>query len=79
MDRDTLVKKLQKIFSDVFGEEDLNINEGTTPGDIEAWDSLAQISILEAVQDEFNISFSIDEIMEMKSVGAILDAVLGKL
>ncbi|MBQ9438966.1 MAG: acyl carrier protein [Lachnospiraceae bacterium] len=79
MDRDTLVKKLQKIFSDVFGEENLNINEGTTPGDIEAWDSLAQISILEAVQDEFNISFSIDEIMEMKSVGAILDAVLGKL
>ena len=38
-----------------------------------------QISILAAVQDEFDVSFEIDEIVAMKNVGDIVAAIREKI
>ncbi len=79
MNRNDVFVKLNAIFSDVFDDETLEIGETTSPDDIEDWDSLATISLLAAIQDEFYVSFEIDEIAAMKTVGMIMDAILGKL
>ena len=42
-------------------------------------DSLAQISILAAVQDEFHVKFNIDEIVALKNVGDLVNAIERKL
>ena len=59
MRREEIVKKLEEIFSDLFDEE-ISLSDQMSPADIEEWDSLMQISILAAVQDEFDVSFEID-------------------
>lgn len=79
MSREELLEKLEGIFTDVFGDESIKINEETNANDIEAWDSLTNISILAAVQDEFSVTFEMDEIVSMKNVGEMLDAILGKM
>lgn len=79
MSREELKYKLQEIFADVFADENIVINESTSAKNIEAWDSLTNINILAAIQDEFMVSFEIEEIVSMKNVGDMLDAVLGKL
>ena len=79
MKKEELMKKLQEIFADVFGDPSIEINESTNANDIEAWDSLTNISILAAVQDEFTVSFEIDEIVAMKNVGEMVEAIMGKM
>jgi len=79
MNRSIILKKLQKIFHDVFEDDTIILNENTNPFDIEAWDSLTHISILAAIQDEFSVSFDMSEIIAMKNIGDILNAIEGKL
>ena len=74
MRREEIVKKLEEIFSDLFDEE-ISLSDQMSPADIEEWDSLMQISILAAVQDEFDVSFEIDEIVAMKNVGDIREKI----
>ena len=79
MERAELLKTLEEIFQDVFGDENLTIREDMNSNDIEEWDSLTHISILAAVQDEFGISFVMDEIVAMKNVGDMVSAIEEKL
>ena len=46
-----------------------------TANDIESWDSIMHINLMEAIQDEFHILFDFDEIAEMMEVNDIIDAV----
>lgn len=70
-----IINRIQDIFRDIFDDESLEINESTNAEDIEEWDSLIHITILQTVQDEFGIEFSIDEITEMKNVGDMIKAI----
>ena len=78
MNREEILAGLQEIFADVFGDETLTISEETDADDIDAWDSLTNISILAAVQDEFSVTFEIDEIIAMKNVGEMVEAIMEK-
>lgn len=79
MDKKKVLKKLEKIFEDVFAYDEIMLNEDTNANDIEGWDSLTHITILEAVQDEYGVKFNLDEIIEMKNVGDIINAILNKV
>lgn len=70
-----IINRIQDIFRDIFDDESLEINESTNAEDIEEWDSLIHITILQTVQDEFGLEFSIDEITEMKNVGDMIKAI----
>ena len=79
MEKRELLSRVQDIFRDVFGIENLEIAETTNASDIEDWDSLMHISILAAVQDEFGVVFNMDEITNMKNVGDIITAIGEKM
>lgn len=79
MVKEEILKKLQEIFMDVFADENISLNENTNANDIEGWDSLTHITILEAVQDEYGITFALDEIIEMQNVGDMIDAITRKI
>lgn len=79
MVKEEISKKLQEIFMDVFADENISLNENTNANDIEGWDSLTHITILEAVQDEYGITFALDEIIEMQNVGDMIDAITRKI
>jgi acyl carrier protein len=40
----------------------------TGPGDIEAWDSLAQINIVSEIEAEFRVSIPIEQIPEIRHI-----------
>lgn len=79
MMREDVRIKLQNIFEDVFDNVSIVLNDETSAVDIDGWDSLTHITILSAVQDEFSISFNINEIVEMKNVGDIIDCIIKKM
>ncbi len=79
MNREEIRNSLQEIFKDVFDDDSIEIEDSTSAADIEGWDSLTYISILAAVQDEFHVSFDMDEIVAMKNVGEMIDAISKKM
>ncbi len=74
-----VIKKLQEIFRDIFDKDDLVITRQTTRDDLEGWDSLATVSIIAAVGEEFNINISVNDIDKFKAVNLIVDLIEAKL
>jgi acyl carrier protein len=64
--------KVEDLIAEVlFIEEGIELTDETAPGDIDAWDSLGHVNIITAIEDEFDIEISPEEIGEIQSVGDI--------
>ena len=66
---------LTNVFRDVFDDNSIVINDQTTANDIEDWDSLEHINLIEAVEKEFNMRFQMREVSGMKNVGEMVDII----
>tara|TARA_B100000242_G_C43020402_1_gene474804 strand:+ start:987 stop:1229 length:243 start_codon:yes stop_codon:yes gene_type:complete len=79
MTREEIFNGVQDIFRDIFDEDELIIEDKTNSDDIDEWDSLNQINLVCAIEKEFKINFTLEELMELKDVGAMIDLMLEKL
>lgn len=79
MNKDEIMQKLQDIFRDIFCNDELIISKTTDASEIAEWDSLTHINLFAAIQADFSITFSIDEIMSIKNVSDIVNSVAAKL
>lgn len=79
MSREEVLKKVNEIFVDAFDMEDLVINYDTVSSDVEGWDSLMQMNLIEMIEDEFQIQFDMDEIVGMENVGAMVDIIMSRI
>ncbi len=60
--------KLYLIISRVFGVDISVINDNSSPKTIESWDSMNMYVLINEVETEFGIKFSLDEILEIQNV-----------
>ncbi len=72
MDRDEIYETLKEIFEDVFDQE-VELSDDTTAEDVPGWDSLRHITLISAIEDEFEIKFDMKAVRELKNVGAMVD------
>lgn len=72
----------EKVFEIIAGVLEIQPSEITlesTVGDFPTWDSLGQLNILQSVQDEFEVEFEPEEMMDIEDVNDIIKAVESKL
>ena len=58
----------EKVFEIIANVLNVNVTEITlesTVGDFPSWDSLGQLNILQSVQDEFDVEFEPEEMMDI--------------
>ena len=72
MDTNEIISRLNGVFRDVFGDDSISVSQDTTSADIEDWDSIAHISLMDAVENEFGIRFKMREVSSMKNVGDMI-------
>ena len=65
MNLNNIIRKSLKLPSDF----EINNNHG--PGEIEGWDSLGHVILINAIQKEFSISIDMDEMIEIENVSDI--------
>jgi acyl carrier protein len=65
--------KLVKIMAPIFEVEESDISENASPENIEKWDSLAHMSLVIALEQEFDIQFTEDQIVESFSFKALVE------
>jgi len=63
--------RIKQIISHIFNMPLEQINDDTSPDNFSAWDSLAHINLILAIESEFGISLLPEEAMEMLSVRLI--------
>ena len=75
MDRNEIFERLNDVFRDVFDDDTISVSEDTTAADIDGWDSLMLITLISAVEDEFDIKFDMKSVVAMKNVGDMADVI----
>ncbi|MCI9270117.1 MAG: acyl carrier protein [Dorea sp.] len=79
MSREEVFEKLNMIFRNNFDDDGIILSDATSSADIEDWDSLEQINLVVAIQDEFRVKFNIEEVNAMKNVGEMVNYILEKI
>lgn len=79
MSREDVLSKVNDIFKDAFDKEDLVIGFQTMANDVEGWDSLMQMNLIEMIEDEFGMRFDMDEVVGMENVGSMIDIIISRI
>jgi acyl carrier protein len=74
-----LLDRLNEVFCEVFDDADIKITPEMTANDVDGWDSLSHVNLILAVEAKFKIRFTRAELMTMKNVNDLHNAVLNKL
>ena len=63
----------------VFDDAGISVDAETRAADIDGWDSLMHITLISAIEGEFDIVFAMKDIVDMKNVGDMADCVFAML
>lgn len=74
-----LQDKLNRIFCEVFDDDDIKITPEMTANDVEGWDSLSHVNLIVAIESKFKITFSQKELLTFKNVGGLLASIRSKI
>ena len=66
-------ERVFKILSNIFNEPFDKISLESSPDNIESWDSLKHMILILALEEEFKVQFTGDQIGEMISAKAIIN------
>ncbi len=68
-------ERIRVVMAQIFNVDIDSITEESSPENIKRWDSLKHIQLVLAIEDEFDITFSDDDIPNLLSTRAIEDTV----
>jgi acyl carrier protein len=63
--------KLYSIISKVMDVPESEINDQSSPENIESWDSFHGLVLVDELEDNFNLKFTIEEVSDVQNVGDI--------
>ncbi len=67
--------KVYSVAARVFATSTAELNDELSVGDIKEWDSLGQTALVAALEKEFSCEFDIDEVLDMESLGDIVEII----
>lgn len=75
MTRVEIMEKIQGICKDVFEDEAVVITEETTAADVDGWDSLTHLSLMNELEEVFDVEFMLDEVIGAAKIGDLVDII----
>lgn len=69
---------IRQIVADVFGLDVNTIKESWGPDDINQWDSIKHLRLITAIEQEFDITLSMDQVQSIDSIVKIQEIVAEK-
>ena len=68
------MKRLKQILSEVLGIDENQITDETSPENTDVWDSFNGLMLVSKLENEFNVQFTMEEVVAIKNVKDIKDA-----
>lgn len=60
-------------FRRVFDVDSIVLRDEMTAADVTAWDSLAHITLIMDIEEQFDLRFTVDDIADLKNVGEMIE------
>ena len=79
MNRDVLKNEIQAIARDVFQKPELVVVDALSATDVDTWTSLSFTQFIAAIERQYGFKFKLMELLQLRTMGAILDAILKHL
>lgn len=79
MEREEVMEKLNEIARDIFDDEELELTDDTIAADVDGWDSLRHLSLMNEIENEFEIRFEMKEVQGLSNVGELVDVILERI
>ncbi|MBU2996730.1 acyl carrier protein [Cellulophaga baltica] len=72
MDTEQTINQLTKIFTQVLERDSIELNLNTTANDIDGWDSITHMMIINEVENELNIKFKLLDLMNLENISDLV-------
>ncbi len=69
---DNILKELETVFKQFFKNDLIILKNETVADDIEYWDSLTHIELINTIEKQFNITFTFNEVLSFDTVGEMV-------
>lgn len=69
-----MLDKIRQIIADLTHNNPASVSSKSSSQNLEGWDSVAQINIIVAIEQEFGVAFSAEEMHSLSSVEAIMQS-----
>lgn len=66
-----LGERLRAVFSQVFAVDAAQLDDAASPESVAGWDSFGHLALVDALQSEFQVSFAVEDIARLESLGRI--------
>jgi acyl carrier protein len=70
--------RVARVFSEVLGVSPEQITDDTSPDNTPQWDSMAAMTLVVAIEDEFDVTLSTAEIISMRNVAIVKKVLTAK-
>lgn len=78
METERILNELTDIFSSILKKENIILTSETTANDVDGWDSLTNMLLINEIEKRFNVRFNFREIIKLKNVGDLCNSILTK-
>lgn len=75
MERSEIIKKLTPIAQSIFLDNALELRDDLSSENVPNWTSLSFMQFLTEIETQFGFKFKMMEILRLKTMGAIIDAI----
>ena len=72
-------EKIKTVFGAVFECDPKTVKLEWSPDSTENWDSIRHMNFILALEDEFNLTFSDEEIVSLTNITIVLDTINNKI
>lgn len=76
MERNKVFEKVTEICRDVFEDGFLVVTEASTAADVEGWDSLTHLLLVNEIEETFEVEFTLEEVKRSKNLGELISVLM---
>jgi acyl carrier protein len=79
MEDQEILTQITAIFNKVLKKQNVVLSAETTAADVDGWDSLTHMMIIDSIEKHFALRFKLMEIMKFNNVGDMISCIKKKI
>ena len=78
MTNEEIRTKVAALLGDIVDMPELKLSDATTADEVDGWDSINHVKLIVAIEKEFKVKFTTEEISAPESVGQLVSLISSK-
>ncbi|WP_298345902.1 acyl carrier protein [uncultured Algibacter sp.] len=75
MNSEEIIITIRKSFVKILEHDNFELNESTTAKDVDGWESITHLLIMNDIEKSFDIKFKLMDLMSMENIGDLIKTI----